>query len=422
MIDFRDVPAALGRVRNLAKRVASIDGPPLYDGQIPPRNRGGRGYKSIHIDSDKAMRQSAAWAACVLRADLVSTFPVDTYVDVMFDGVSTRTERPKPAIMTDPAPGYSWNDWVWATQFDLDRTGNAYGLITQANAYGLPIEIVPQPSAGTRVRRTKGQLQYNFGHGDNTWYPASQVWHERQYILAGCDVGLSPVAYAAWSHGEYFSMQEFVLDWFGNGGVPKAHFKNTAKKLEDREARSIKDKYNNTVNSGDLLVTGADWEYDMLQAETVGAEWLDGRRASNEDMARFYGVPADLIDASANTGKSDIMYANITQRNLQFLILKLGPTVTRREVNWSRGLLPRPRYCKINTDAILRMDPLQRAQFITAMVNARLMTNTEARRLDDNQPLTPEQIDEFTKIYGPPGSKTPQATPGPNMDSADSSE
>jgi phage portal protein BeeE len=58
-------------------------------------------------------------------------------------------------------------------------------------------------------------------------------------------------------------------------------------------------------------------------------EWIDGKRYGVSDIARFFGCPGDLIDAAVSTGS--ITYANMTQRNLQFLIMHLGPAVYRRE-------------------------------------------------------------------------------------------
>lgn len=397
MIDFREIPDALRRARGLAYRVANIKGPITLDGQIPSRSWANR-IGTVNVNADTALRHSAVWACLNLRADLVSTFPLDVYRKVLGVRYSVTT----PEILVNPG-GTQWPmvHWLWATQFDLDRLGNTFGIITERTQNGLPAKIELQAAASTVIRKTKGVLKYRFG-SDATWYPADQVWHERAHTMAGLDVGLSPVAYAAWSIGEYLSMQDFALQWFGNGGLPKAQLKHTSKKLDMREARIIKDRYNATVTHGDIFVHGTDWEYDMMQAQQMGNEWLDGRRFSLEDCGRYFGVQADLIDATAGVGGA-IRYANITQQHLKLLVLKIAPAVIRREVALST-LTAQPRYVKLNTDSILRMDPLQRAQYIAAMVDARLLTNTEARGLDDNEPLTDEEIKEFEKIYGAPGA------------------
>jgi phage portal protein BeeE len=151
------------------------------------------------------------------------------------------------------------------------------------------------------------------------------IWHEKQYTVAGLHVGLSPIAYAAWSIGEYLSIQDFALDWFGNSTVPLAQIKNTAKTLTDEQAAEHKQRFQASVQSGQPWVTGADWEYHPLQVANQANEWIEGKQYGVGDIARFFDCPGDLIDAAVAGG--NITYANVTQRNLQFLIMHLGPAV-----------------------------------------------------------------------------------------------
>jgi phage portal protein BeeE len=215
------------------------------------------------------------------------------------------------------------------------------GLITERAGGGFPRRIDLQPIEECAVVPHKKDadhpdgFQYRIG---GKLYKPFDVWHERQYTKSGLPVGLSPVAYAAWSISEYLSIQDFALDWFGNGGVPLAHLKNTAKALTSEQASTIKERYNASVRAGEILVTGNDWEYDMIQAEQAGSAWLEAKQFGISDIARFFNCPGDLIDAAVQSG--NITYASITQRNLQFLIMHLGPTVTRRENALGKRLLP----------------------------------------------------------------------------------
>nr|MCU0296250.1 phage portal protein [Candidatus Nanopelagicales bacterium] len=102
-----------------------------------------------------------------------------------------------------------------------------------------------------------------------------------------------------------------------------------------------------------------------------------------------------------------ITYANVTQRNLQFLILNLGPAIVRRERAFSNGLVPRGQVVKFNTDAILRMDPAARGALMDTAITSRRMTVTEARALDNRPPLTPDQEAEFARLF-PAKSATQQ--------------
>lgn len=361
----------------------------------------------VAVTNDTALRHSAVWACLRVRADLISTLPCDTYRQI--GGI--QVEVPKAPILIDPG-GEAWPyiHWMYATQFDLDRAGNTIGLITEKNALGLPARVELQPLTLCSVRRMKNDARHHYMI-DGKRYQPEQVWHERQYPVAGpIPIGLSPVAYAAWSISEGLSMQQFILDWFAGGGVPKARLRNTKRSLESgpdtNEARRIKDRYKATVANGDIFVHGNDWELDFMQAEQVGTEWLEGRRATIGDVARYFSCPVDLIEAAISAPGS-ITYQSALQRNLQLLVINLGPPIARREHALSRAL-PRPRFVKLNTDALLRMDPETQIKVLDMEIKARIRTVTEARALRNLPPLTPEQEAEFARLFGVPRSAPEQ--------------
>jgi HK97 family phage portal protein len=373
---------------------------------IPGRAGGGsRQVGSVVVTDEKAMRHSVVWACLKLRAGLISTFPIDQYRDVL--GIQTEY-NPKPTILTDPGgTKMDMVDFMAATQVDLDRSGNAVGLIverssarTKFHPKGLPARIeLQQASTCSYVQRPGVPDRWRIG---KDWYDPQDVYHERANVVSGLPVGLPTVLYAALTIGEAQSMQDFGLSWFGGGGVPKAQMKNVAKRLEANDITTAKQWYRDVVNNGDLLVTGADWEYHMIQAQTAGTEFIDGRNLTDAAVCRFFDTPGDLVDVG--THGSSITYANITQRLLEYLILRLGPAVIRREKELTK-LLSTPRYVKLNTDALLRMDPETRQKVLTSRIDSRLLTNTEARALDNNPPLTAAQKTEMVEIYGAPKAK-----------------
>lgn len=364
-------------------------------GDLIPQ-RGGSNQNVPIVTNDTALRHSAVWACLRLRADLISTFPCDTYRKIDKD---LQVEVPKPSVLINP-DGERWDyqDWIYASQVDMDRSGNAIGLITERDGGGRPsrIELASLSDVSVIERRNTGELKYRI---NGTEYPPEKVWHERQYVVPGLVLGLSPIAYAAWVIGEHLSIQQFATDWFSRGSVPASHLRNSQKVVNPKQANEIKERFKVSVQVGDPFVSGADWEYKPLQAEAMGNEWLESRKYGVTDIARFFGCPADLIDAAVSG--SAVTYANITQRNLQFLIMQLGPAVSRREKNLSK-LLSKPRFVKLNTDALLRMDPAARAESIQTQIDARVLTNSEARALYERPPLTPGQVDEFNTLYGAP--------------------
>jgi len=365
---------------------------------IPSRTGVRRG--TVAVTNETALRHSAVWACLRLRANLVSTMPVDLYRRVL----GQQVEMPKPPVLVNPGgEQVDMGEWLYSSQFDLDRAGNCFGLITKTDGRGKPAQIDLLSLGDVTVIVRGGELyKYRVGHVE---YDPSKIWHEKQYTVAGLHVGLSPVAYAAWSIGEYLSIQDFALDWFGNSTVPAAQLKNTKKTLTANEAAAHKERFQASVQSGQPWVTGEDWEYNPLTVANQANQWIEGKQFGIGDIARFFDCPGDLIDAIVTGG--NITYASITQRNLQMLIMHLQPAVTRRERALTR-LTPKPQFVKLNTDVLLRMDPATRAATLTGQVAGRILAPSEARAIDDRPPFTESQMAEFDRLFGAPGAKAPQ--------------
>lgn len=134
--------------------------------------------------------------------------------------------------------------------------------------------------------------------------------------------------------------------------------------------------------------------------------FLDEMKFGIGDVCRFFGVPGDMIDAETSSGS--ITYANITQRNLQLLIMNIGPAIGRREDALSEAV-PDGQYVKLNTDAVLRMDPETRARVFGQQVRDRLRVPSEARELDNLQPFTDADYAEFDRLFGNQNKSTPAA-------------
>jgi HK97 family phage portal protein len=348
----------------------------------------------VVVTPDSSLKSSAVWAAQRLRADLVSTMPIDVYRRVQ----GLQVNVPTPPVLVNPGgEDVGIQEWLYATQFELDRTGNAFGIISERDGLGLPrrIDLVESRLVVVTVQKDTGTVTYRI---DGKNYNKSDIWHERQFVVPGLVMGLSPVGYAAaYAVGQQQSAAEFALEWFGNGGqIPSGHFRNTARTLAPLEADNIKTRFKAAINQRDVLITGSDWEYSTMNTAQNESQFLETQHASNSDIARFYGVPGDLLDI-ASMSKSAVTYQSITQRNLEFLIHHLGPVFARREVALSKWLAA-PRYVKFNTDALLRMDPQSRTSMMLAQVAGKIRTPSEVREMDNLAPFTDTQIQELEML------------------------
>lgn len=350
------------------------------------------GGKSSRVSRQDAMKHSGVWACLRLRADLISTMPVDIFRRV--EGV--QMEQPKPKVFITPGGDQlRWMEFVYSTQVDLDSVGNTVGVVVERDGNRLPSVIELQKIDDVVFRGKGAKLEYvKVGKHE---YDPSQIWHEKQYTIAGSPIGLSPIAHAARGINMGLSAQGFMSDWFDNSVVPGGHLRNKNKTLDKPEAVTIKENFEASVKSGEVWVSGNDWEYSMIAAKASESGFLESMDVSLADVTRFFGVPGDMIDVPQKG--SAITYANITQRNLQLLITNLGPAITRREEAWSYGLLPQPRYAKLNTAALLRMDTKTRMESHGLAITNRIYPPSRALDMENMPPLTPDEVAEFATLF-----------------------
>ncbi|MBW9118878.1 phage portal protein [Microbacterium trichothecenolyticum] len=342
-----------------------------------------------------ALAHSAAWGCVRLRSDLISTLPIDAFRKSTWGQI----EVPKPPVLIEPGGSdVDIAEWMYSSQSDLDSVGNTFGLITETDGNGKPRRIDLIAREDVTVQSFDGVVTYRV---NGKKVDREKLWHERQYTSSGVSVGLSPLAYASLSLMQHQAAQDFAAAWFGGGLIPTGFLKYAEAKVPPAEAEAIKLRFKLAIEGGDPFVAGKDWEYKPIEAAAAQSTFLETMAFTDIEICRFFGVPADLIDA--NAPGSSITYANITQRNLQFLVLNLGAPIKRREVGLSR-LLPAPRFVKLNTAALLRMDPETVARMLGQQVRDRLVAPSEARELDNRAPFTEDQLEEFDRLFGRPKS------------------
>jgi HK97 family phage portal protein len=379
---------------------------------IPPNSAVGRlGVGSASVTNETALRSSAVWAALRLRANLISTLPVDSF-----------KERPGELRVTVANPNITfinagreirWHEFLYATQMDLDRSGNAFGVITQRNGSGLParIELVNLADVSLSPRYVGGnvldpELVWRIGGVE---YDYEDLWHERQYVVSGMPMGLNAIAYAAYSIGSYLSAQEFSIKWFGADALPAAVLKNEEEEVPPAVAEKARQRYEASMKPGGVFVTGRDWSLSPMNAAENSNRYIETMQYGIPDIARYFDVPADMIDGAISG--SSVTYANVTQRFLQLLVVHLGPSITRRELALS-DLHPRPRFVKLNRKALLAMDPMAQAQLLGLEIDKRMTTPDEARALQDKAPLTETDMALFDRLFGNK-NPAPQTNPVP---------
>lgn len=354
------------------------------------------------ISQDQALKHSVWWAGLILRANVMSTMPMQVFRPAP-GGLLSRVASP-PKVFDEPYPGIDISEFLFSAQMDLDRYGNFVGIIRSRTHLGNVLEIEPVSMADCTARLSGNRI-VEWRIGDES-VPPSEVWHQKQYVMAGFPLGLSPLAYAARSMGIYESAEDFVLDWFAVGASPRGVLKNARRdRLAPRVLDDAREGFKRATKNGDIFVTSNEWEWTPAAQDQMSSNFLAVQANSDRDVCRYIGVPGAMIDVEISTG--NITYANANQANLQWLITQIGPAAHRAERYWSAKATPTPWTVKQNTDALLRMDPATRTTVMVEQGNALLRTPTELRALDNLPAYTPDQLTElgfFAALRKPPAA------------------
>lgn len=359
----------------------------------------------LRVTSNVAMQQSVIWASMNVHAAIESLMPVDVYRVV--DGVKVNVSA--PPLLVNPssyAEGHydTIAEWLYARRMSLQGWGNCFGEITARDAMGLPAQIQLIPAEDVQCRISHRRIvEYRFG---GISMDARNVYHARGSLLPGVPVGLSPIAYAMLTIETSASAQEFTANWFGNQATPGGHMKNSEQKLNDKQTANITAKFKSSQEAGGLLVTGSDWTFTPMQAKAAEAGFLEAMGYSDVQLCRFMNTPANVIDVALN-GTATIQYQNITQKNLDFMVSRMGPNLKRTDDDLT-SFIPRPRFAKLNRPAFLAMDPAATADLMKVQIDSRTRVPSELRTLQDLPPFTEADYVEFDRLFG-----TKNQTPTP---------
>jgi HK97 family phage portal protein len=344
------------------------------------------------------MRHSAVWACLAAIAEALQQLPLQEVV--LRNGVMIR--RDPPSWMFDPAPGVSWETWIWQQAWSLAECGNAYAWVTERDKAGYPTALIPLAAA---------EVEWKFDRAENRWYPwvdkkrsglfpVGNLVHVSLYTRPGNPEGMSPIAYHAETIGVGLAAQEFGARFFGDGGHPTMIVRPETDP-GDEGARRLKEKIMGVMRGNrEVAVIPKSIDLERVQIAPDESQFLDTMRYSGEDIARIFGVPPEKV-ALAVSG-SNITYSNVGDRNSDWRVSGLSRYAVAFEAALSR-LVPngQRRVIRFNFDAFLRADLKARADAykvfaqIGALSGTPVMTSNEMRSEEGREPL--EGGDTFSR-------------------------
>ncbi|MDX3024063.1 phage portal protein [Streptomyces acidiscabies] len=348
--------------------------------QVMAMMKTSRSYADVDLSrAESALQAVAVWSACDLIAGVVSELPVDCWRGKG----SEAKEFSVPWWLEDPdGSGHGLSDWRYQALMSWLLRGNLFGdeLQRASGGYLQQVRLFHPDEVSGWLENGREQWAVN-----GTQIPGQQFLHRRVNPVPGVVLGMSPVRLHATTIGLQLTGAKFGLQWFQDGAHPSAILKNTEVTLDDDQVRTAKDRFMAALRgSREPVVFGKGWEYQTIQVAPEESQFLQTQGYTAAECARIFG-PGIAEILGYETGGS-MTYANIQDRELTLLKYALGKWIRRTERVLSE-FLPRPQYVKLNRDALLETNTLQRYQAHAAALGANWETINEVRRLEDKPPV-----------------------------------
>ncbi len=365
-----------------------------------PWNVGGSITNALSIDQTTALSLAPVYAANRLLATSVSTLPLKAYRRIDDERVPMRS---LPQLFDRLVTSGEIVPWLHRCVTSLGLQGNAYGLITQRDGFGFPIDITWLNPTRISVDTPYGVAVWRI---DGKVVDRDSIFHIPWFSLPGETLGLSPISAFAVTMNMGLSASQYGLDWFSAGGIPPGTFRNTEKTVKQEDAALIKRRLVNAIRTREPIVYGSDWEYQPISVKPADAQLVESARMTANQVAAIYGVPPEMI--GGETGKS-MTYQNVEQQSLNFVTFTLRPWLVALESAFS-AILPERQYVRFNSDALVRADTRTRHDIYKIDREIGLRNLDEIRALEDLPPLPDGQGQEYAPavpdVPEPPPDRT----------------
>lgn len=362
-----------------------------------------------------ALQTSTVWS-CVWRiSSTISALPMHAFRRIGASEVGREKLTPQPRWLQEPGR-LDRTELVGQALTSLLLWGNAYILVLRddtGRVLGLDVldpKRVTVEGADRFVWRGEDGREVRLGSSD--------VAHVRGLMLPGSRVGLSPIAHARESIGLSMAASRFGSEFFSVGAVPDVIL-SVPGQASQTAIDQLKENWANGPGSRSpgrsrigVLTEGV--EAESLTMPLEDAQFLETRRFQLAEIANIYLMPLHLLNAEGPQFGD-----TVAEQGVAFVQQCLTPWIARLEraltaVLHSDGAA-RWTFVRINPDALMRGDPVSRAQFYATMTNTGAIVPNDIREWEDMPPVPWGDRPVSVQVQEGVGSSTPD-------DSEDGSE
>lgn len=347
-------------------------------------------YSGESVSENSALTLSAVYRACNVIAGTIGTLPLRT-IRTLPDG----TRENIPSFLDTPAgtgvEALTSLEWSEEILWHMLLHGNAF-LFHRYNAAGAlaGLEPIHPLSVGTYWdqepnRRGFKYYEVNLNDGSSVRCNETNMTQVMGPTLDGL-LGMGPITIARNSLGTALAGDRAAARLFRSGAMISGLI-TPEDDLDPDEAIAIKEDFRRNAtgaeNAGGVAVINRKLKFSPWTMTADDAQFLESRKFSIEEVARWFGVPPHLL---MQTEKQTSWGTGVEEQNLGLRQYTLFNWTTRIEQRLSR-LIPRTQHVEFDYSMLERPSPSDEADMLIKKVNAGLMTPNEARLVMNLPPV-----------------------------------
>lgn len=270
-------------------------------------------------------------------------------------------------------------------------SGNAY-IYPRLNMYGDPEEFILCSPGSVSYNAYSDRYYINdIYNGLQGEYSAGEVIHIRNMNLNGYE-GVSTITYAANVLGIAATGDDETLRRFATGGRFKAILSNLSSvagfgKYQDSQIEGKAKELNTSIQAGqDIMGLSGDVKVTPYSMSSADMQFLDSRKFTVREIARFFNIPAAKLMDDSNT-----VYGTAEAANLAFYSEALQPILSDIEEEFRAKLIGQQLYqdykFTFNVDSLFALDRKSQAEWNKARLQTGMVSVNDLRREFDTPPV-----------------------------------
>jgi len=302
------------------------------------------------VNNDTVFQVNAIFSGVSLISDLVSTLPVDCFVNR--DGARFPF-RPKPSWVDQPDVDLPRQAFYSSVVCSLLLDGNAF-IRVYSNRRGEVVNLVVlNPTTVSIVRNGIGRLVFNVV-GEEQPLTSDEILYIPDLLRPGQVRGVSRVTALKENFGLALALEKFAATFFGSGtnlaGVIEFPG-NLTQEQADNLRSGFDSRHSGWSRSNRTGVLSGGAQFKPTQIDPQQSSLIDSRRFAVEDVARALNIPPHLLGLPGT-----MAYASVEENNRAFLTSTIQPMVAKIESAISPLMRRSPggenAYVKFNMDAL----------------------------------------------------------------------